>query len=379
MCCRRDLKSWLVLCNGPNAGRGAATGLPGPRSRPTVQAWAPRRPPVWGTCPGTQASVATDGAEGLPEDSVWPAPLCPADGPPPGTREQLAGPVRVNGDEQSELPRRQWDPVARVLRSLSTDALSSGRGCGFLAVSRAPAGAGPARSVELVSSRGSNSGDAPVLHTPARAPSASGTWGARQARVHGEGAAHRAGRDRGPRGRAGLCPQTRGHLHAWPAASCARAGSSVERVSRWERGAGGGLRGPQRVVATGPSSSGLPCGGPSGGQSVLCLLCRLLVDLSGGLRDPRTRPGAVWHGAWSRLGRCRNHGERHRPPGGRCAQAGAAAVGLAPRKAVGGVRPGSLRTPPRGPGRGWPAPCPGTRRPWAADFTDGDAGAHRSF
>lgn len=87
-CSHRDLKSWPVLYNGPNAKRGAATSLtsphacgprpcvglgPGPGCLTRLQYGGLQR--ARRTRPGTQASVATDEAEGLSEDSVWHAPL----------------------------------------------------------------------------------------------------------------------------------------------------------------------------------------------------------------------------------------------------------------------------------------------------------------
>lgn len=179
--------------------------------------------------------------------------------------------------------------------------------------------------------------------------------------------AHRAGRDRRARGRAGLCPQTRGHLQTWLATGAGR--ELRQGQARLPRGrltgntgqGGRGLRGSQLVVATGPSSSGRPCGGPSGGQSVLCLVCRLLVGLSGCLWDPRTHPGAGWHMAWSRLGHCPNPGECRFPLEGCCAQAGAAAVGPVLPKAIGG----RVARKPAGPS---PGPWSGLAGslPWGA-------------
>lgn len=176
-------------------------------------------------------------------------------------------------------------------------------------------GAGPAHGVELVFSKGSNLRDVPVPYTLARAPSATGTWGVEQTRVCSEDTAHRRGRTDAHVAMLGSVPRAHGCQRVpkpeatcrpgWPqalTASCVRSRLICRGASCWEHGAGagGGGQWPARfsgVLATGPSPSGLSCGGPLGGQSVLCLVCRLLVDLSGSFWDPRTRPSTVTRGA----------------------------------------------------------------------------------
>lgn len=116
-------------------------------------------------------------------------------------------------------------------------------------------------------------------------------------------------------------------------------------------GRAGAVHGSRRVVAT----------GPSGGQSVLSLVCGLPVDLSGCLWDHglAVALGDSWRGRASDGAGAT--GSARFPPEGRRPQAGAAAAAGAPQGCRVGVWPGSPRAPPQGPGRGWPAPCRGTQ------------------
>lgn len=134
-------------------------------------------------------------------------------------------------------------------------------------------------------------------------------------------------------------------------------------------GRAGAVHGSRRVVAT----------GPSGGQSVLSLVCGLPVDLSGCLWDHglAVALGDSWRGRASDGAGAT--GSARFPPEGRRPQTGAAAAAGAPQGCRVGVWPGSPRAPPQGPGRAGRLLAVGRSARGRSDFTDGEAGARRRF